>query len=155
MMLGGLLNATEIKMVQTLVNRHTCVLLRNRDSLDPGQSLRLLLEKFHVRVSEQDVDVGSARRPLPPPVGGFRQFEVEHVGVGQDLARVPQTVILGEPVRLCLSLRYTRHPMFRAVLAAVIDRAFLGIENLNCLPGGWTGCHTGNIKIVVVVYDEL
>ena len=132
MMMSNTMN----RMVQTLVNRHTCVLLRNRDSLDPGQSLRLLLDKFHVRVPEQNVDVGSARRPLPPLVGGFRQFEVKHVGVGQDLARVPQTVFLGEPVRLCLSLWYTRHPMFRAVLAAIIDRASLGIEYLNCVPVG-------------------
>ena len=97
------------------MNQHTCVLLRNRDSLDPGQSLRLLLEKFHVRVPEKDVDVGRARRPLPP-VGVPRQFEVEHVGVGQDLARIPETVLVGEPVGLCLSLWNTRHPMFRAVL---------------------------------------
>ena len=106
---------------------HTCVFLGNGDSLDPGQLLRLLLEELHVGVAQQDVDVCGARRPLlpPPPVGVSRQFEVEHIGVGQDLARVPQAVLLGQPVRLRLSLRDARHPMFRAALAANMVRAIL------------------------------
>ena len=72
----------------------------------------------------EDIDVRRARRPLPS-VGAFWQFEVEHVGVGHDLARVPETVLLGEPVGICLSLWHTRHPMFGAVLDMMIERAFL------------------------------
>ena len=59
----------------------------------------------------------SLKRSLHNPVGIFWQFEVENVGVWDDLARVPESVLLGEPVGVALALGHARHPVLGAAAA--------------------------------------